>query len=218
MPGEAADIAHMTEHLPRGGEHTEELRESFASLVSRAKAGDTAAFEQIMICTQHRVARVAWRMLGNTEDARDATQEVFLRTFKYLRRFDPAQDFHGWLYRITVNVCRDMARQRRRHDGESASSLEAGLTPDELNARAHTNEAEAAVVLAQRRAIVARALDTLPEKERAAIVLRDLEGLSTEEVARALGSSPATVRSQISTARAKIKTYCERFLKRRRQV
>lgn len=216
MTGEAADIALMTEGVPRG-DAGEERPETFAALVERAQAGDAPAFEQIMMCTQHRVARVAWRMLGDKEDVRDATQEVFLRAFKYLRRFDPTQDFHGWLYRITINVCRDMARKQRRTDHDQALSLDTEVMRASQDADLSREDAESAAVIAERRAIVTRALEKLPPKERAALVLRDLEGLSTEEVARMLGSSQATVRSQISTARAKLKVYCERLLQRRRQ-
>jgi len=217
MHGEIADIAFMANQLAgdeaAGGETHEEF---FVSLIERAKTGDAAAFEQMMLCTERRVARVAWRILGNREDARDATQEVFMRAFKYLHRFDSAQGFHGWLYRITVNVCRDMQRKSRPYEDKHAVSLNTQCSM--LDARTAADDTEAIAVQAQRRTIVARALDTLPEKERAAIVLRDLEGLSTEEVARVLGSSQATVRSQISTARAKIKLYCERFLKQKRPL
>jgi len=216
MAGEVADIALMTDRVPRC-DTDDERRETFAALVERAQSGDATAFEQMMICTQHRVARVAWRMLGDKEDARDATQEVFLRAFKYLRRFDPAQDFHGWLYRITINVCRDMARKRRRAAHDQTLSLETEVMRGTPEAGVSRDDTESAALNAERRAIVARAIERLPPKERAALVLRDLEGLSTEEVARALGSSEATVRSQISTARAKLKVYCERFLQRRRQ-
>ncbi len=213
MAGEVADITLMTDGVPRG-DAGEERRDAFAALVERAQSGDAAAFEHMMICTQHRVARVAWRLLGDKEDARDATQEVFLRAFRYLRRYDPAQDFHGWLYRITVNVCRDMTRKRRRADHAQTLSLETEVV---RGTAGWCDDAESSAALAERRAIVARALERLPAKERAALVLRDLEGLSTEEVARALNSSEATVRSQISTARAKLKVYCERLLQGRRQ-
>ena len=84
-----------------------------ARLIIRAKAGDTAAFDQIIINHQRRVISLAWRLLGDREDARDAAQETFLRVYKSFGRFDPAQDFNGWLYRIAVNVCRDLARKRR---------------------------------------------------------------------------------------------------------
>jgi RNA polymerase sigma-70 factor (ECF subfamily) len=205
----------MTEaHAPLADAH--ERQAGLAPLIARARTGDAGAFEELMLCTQHKVVATAWRMLGDREDARDAAQEVYLRVFKYLARYDPAQDFHGWLYRITLNVCRDAARRRKRpHAG--SDWFNAPERERELAAAAPADtqgDAEAATLVAQQRALVAEALQTLPEKERAALVLRDLEGLSTEEVARLLRSRPVTVRSQISSARAKIKRYCDRLLQK----
>jgi RNA polymerase sigma-70 factor (ECF subfamily) len=183
---------------------------SMAHLITRAKAGDLAAFDQIIICHQRKIISLAWRLLGDREDARDAAQETFLRVYKSFGGFDPAQDFNGWLYRIAVNVCRDLARKRRG----DLYSLEAEVESGAIAEPASPHDTESAAMLAQEQAILLRALATLPEKERAAIVLRDLEGLDTEEVARILGSSPTTVRSQISAARVKIKAFRERLLKR----
>src|SRR5687768_15691129 len=84
-------------------------------LIKRAVTGDTVAFEQIMIHSQQKVMSLSWRMLGNEADARDASQEVFLRVYKYLGRFKQDQDFFAWVYQITVNVCRDIAKNRQRH-------------------------------------------------------------------------------------------------------
>src|SRR6185503_11673457 len=88
---------------------------SVAQFIERAAAGDKTAFEQIMVVSQQRVMSMTWRMLGNEADARDATQEVFLRVYKYLGRFRQDQDFFAWLYRVTINVCRDFLKQRRQH-------------------------------------------------------------------------------------------------------
>jgi RNA polymerase sigma-70 factor (ECF subfamily) len=214
MPSEVAGIACMTEKLPPGGAF-EDQRATLPAHIERARAGDTLAFEQVMVCTQHKVAATAWRLLGNREDARDAAQEVFLRAFKYLKTYRPEQDFHGWLYRITVNVCRDMMRARSKAGSQTAPANSEGEV-FALDTLAGESDTEEAAVLAQQRAIVRRAIETLPEKERTALVLRDLEGLSTDEVARFMGSRPATVRSQVSTARGKVKVFCERFLRERR--
>ena len=216
MPGEIAQGFLMTDaHAPPADAGATQT--GLALLIARARTGDAAAFEELMICTQHKVVATAWRMLGNREDARDAAQEVYLRVFKYLARYDAAQDFHGWLYRITLNVCRDAARKRRTTD-EGSDWFSA---PEHARARAaqtktHADactEVEAQTLLGQQRALVSQALASLPEKERAALVLRDLEGLATEEVARILRSRPVTVRSQISSARTKIKRYCDRLLR-----
>lgn len=178
--------------------------------ISRALKGDLAAFDQIMIAHQQRVIGVAWRILGNAEDAHDAAQETFLRVYKYLHKFDPAQDFAGWIYRIVVNVCHDLARKRGRGNPVSLDAeIEAGRF-----AEPSPHNTERSAMHAQEGRIIARALASLPEKERAAIVLRDLEGLPTEEVARILGSTPTTVRSQISMARTKIKQFRDRWLNR----
>jgi len=187
---------------------------SLTRLIERAAAGDTAAFEQIMIHSQQRVMAMTWRMLGNEADARDASQEVFLRVYKYLGRFKQDQDFFAWLYTITVNVCRDIAKKRQHHS-DRFTSLAAGADEGALAVPDGREGAEEALLHTQRRELIARAMATLPDKERASIVLRDVEGLSTDEVARIMKSSSTTVRSQISSARKKIKIYCDQYLRRR---
>jgi RNA polymerase sigma-70 factor, ECF subfamily len=210
LPGDVINIALMADKLPARA-----AEEAMTLLMERARAGDAAAFDQIIISQQHRVIALAWRLLGNQEDARDAAQESFLRVYKNLDKFDPTKDFSGWLYRIVVNVCRDIARKRARGN---QSSLEAEFEAGKLREPAGAHNTETAAMLSQEHALIARALATLTERERAAIVLRDLEGLSTEEVARILGTKPATVRSQICLARAKIKAYRERWLKNKKSA
>jgi RNA polymerase sigma-70 factor (ECF subfamily) len=188
-------------------------------LIERAAAGDTTAFEQIMIHSQQKVMTLSWRMLGNEADARDASQEVFLRVYKYLGRFKQDQEFFAWVYQITVNVCRDFAKKRQRHTAQftsltSFASLDIGRDENAFEVPADQQSADEAMIAAQQRDLIAGAMATLPTKEHAAIVLRDIEGLPTNEVARILKSSQTTVRSQISSARRKIKVHCERYLRR----
>ncbi len=181
-------------------------------LVECALDGDRAAFEQIMIYSQQRVLAMTWRMLGNEPDARDAAQEVFLRIFKYLKRLDPKKDFFAWVYSITVNVCRDFANRRQKHGGKMFS-LDYDDSAFELASDAES--ADENLVRDEQRKMIGRAIASLPEREKAAIVLRDFEGLPSDEVAAILGSSPTTVRSQISSARRKIKIYCDRRTERK---
>jgi RNA polymerase sigma-70 factor (ECF subfamily) len=209
MPVEVGERPLMTEGQSPGnstGGHDAALQ----LLIKSAASGDAAAFEQVMINSEQRVISVTWRILGNQEDARDATQEVFLRVYKYLDRYDPEQDFFGWLYRITVNVCRDIERKRRRI-GEQLTASDEGEFPEVYASENPEHEA----YLTQRREMIRRAIADLPEKERMSLVLRDLEGLTTEEVAGIMNTRPATIRVQISSARAKIKRSCDRFLMRR---
>lgn len=187
----------------------------FAVLVSRACAGDEIAFERIMLATEQRVVSIAWRMLGNRDDARDATQDVYLRVFKYLARFRAGEDFRAWLYRITVNVCHDFARKKGVAGLAQLDEIDFGQEGAAFETARRGTDPESLALHGQQLALVRRALQSLPAKERAALVLRDLEGFSTDEVAHALGSRPVTVRSQVSSARAKIRTYCEKLSRQR---
>lgn len=166
-------------------------------LVRSAKTGDTAAFERIVVLHERMVLRVAQRLLMNGEDAKDAAQEVFLRLHRTLGRLEEDRELGPWLYRVTVNICRDVARRSRM----SLSMAEAETVATEEPGP------EAAAVTEQQKRIVLSALATLTQREREAIVLRDLEGRTTSEVAGILGSSEGTVRSQLSTGRVKIRNY-----------
>src|SRR5256714_14149189 len=166
MSGEIAQSCLMTDARAPLVDQSE-AQTGLALLITRARAGDATAFEELMICTQHKVVATAWRMLGQREDARDAAQEVYLRVFKYLDRYDPAQDFHGWLYRITMNVCRDTARKRRRRDeGSDWFDAPAHVRAIEPLTQTHETDVEAQTLRAQQRALVTEALATLSEKER----------------------------------------------------
>src|SRR5215470_16083983 len=148
------------------GIRSEDERE-FVQVLGRAISGDISAFEQIVIRYERRVLNLAWRLLGNGEDAQDASQEVFLRAFRFLHRFDSTRPFEPWLIRLTVNVCRDLGRKRPASVGLDEDRLQAGSDPHaELSSE-------------EQRQLLHRALQSLPEKERAAVVLRDIEGFST---------------------------------------
>ena len=174
-------------------------RSPLGALVERAREGDGRAFDRLMMETQERVVGLAWRLLGTREDARDAAQEVYLRVFRHLGRFRAGHDFHGWLYQITVNVCRDAARRRLRMRVVDQPAIPEVGEPA---------RAEEDLLGAERWNRVLEALAALPSRERAALVLRDLEGLTSEQVARVLGSRAATVRGQIASARMKIRRFC----------
>lgn len=165
-----------------------------------AQAGDLAAFETLLRRHERRVLRVALRLLRNPADAEDAAQEVLVRLHKHLRRFDDERQLAPWLYRVTVNICRDLGRKRRHEDADALAAMPAaGPGPDELAGAA------------ERRAILNAALGALTVKERSAVVLRDIEGLATREVAGIMGSTEATVRSHLSNARLKLRAFVERM-------
>ena len=181
-----------------------EMPEERSRVIESAKAGDLSAFEQVMREHERLVLMTALRLLGRLEDAQDASQEVFLRLYRNLSKVE-TPTLAAWLYRVTVNVCHDLRRKPAPTAGIEDVPEPVAADPDPQRL---TTEAE-------RRRALTLSLRVLSEKERAAVVLRDLEGLSTDEVARILGSSEATVRSQVSKARVKIREFLERYFRRR---
>jgi len=177
--------------------------EDRAQAIESAKSGDLAAFELLMRQYERMVLVTALRLVGKLEDAQDVSQEVFLRLYRNLAKVESSGTLSGWLYRVTVNASHDFLRKRR-----VAVEVEEELVSGEADPQQGSLEAE-------RRRALDLCLRMLPEKERAALVLRDLEGLSTGEVAAALGSSEATVRSQVSKARVKARAFLERYFRRR---
>jgi RNA polymerase sigma-70 factor (ECF subfamily) len=145
------------------------------------------SFDQIVSGHQTQLLRTAYRMAGNWADAEDVAQEVFVRLHRHGLRFPNEGALRGWLYRVTVNLCLDRARAAQPWE-ELA----------EVPSRADSAEA-LAIRDEQKRRLMA-ALSRLAPKERAAVVLREIEGLSTQEVASILGSTEGTVRSQVAKA------------------
>src|ERR1700760_1643695 len=137
---------------------------SLLAVIRAARDGDERAFEEIMLASERRVSLLAWRILGDAEEVKEATQETFLRVFRHLRRFDEQLDFFGWLFRIAVNVCRDIEKRRRRRwifapfDQALSVASDARSADDVMAARDDA-------------ALLTRAIDALPAKERLAVIL-----------------------------------------------
>jgi len=163
-----------------------------AALMNEIRGEVASSFDQVLRQREGQVLRTAFRILGNWADAEDVAQEVFLRLHRRGLVFANDAAAGGWLYRVTVNLCLDRARSARPYqDLPDLASLD--------------RSAEAAVLVEEQKQRLMSALATLPPKERAAVVLREIEGLSTAEVAEALGSSEVTVRSQISKALVRLR-------------
>jgi RNA polymerase sigma-70 factor, ECF subfamily len=166
-------------------------------LIRGAKAGQAESFETLVSLHERRVLRLAQRLLLNRESARDAAQEVFIRLHKKLGSVADDKELGPWLYRTTVNICIDFMRRTK-------DELPIDLLPDFSH---DSDDPERSAAREEQGQLVLKALKKLSQKERQAIVLRDLEGYSTAEVAKLLGSSETTVRSQISSGRVKMKDY-----------
>ena len=155
------------------------------------------SFDRVVCQREDQVLRVAYRILGNWMDAEDAAQEVFVRLYRHGLRFPNDAAMGGWLYRVTVNLCLDRLRSSRML-----------LNLPELYCQELS--AEASAIQAEQKQKLTTALGSLPAKERAAVVLREIEGLSTAEVAKILGSTQGTVRSQVAKAIAHLRAILKR--------
>lgn len=178
------------------------------ALIKLAQAGDLAAFRRLVERHQRRAFSVAVALVRNDDDAREIVQEAFLRTFKSLARFQSDSTFFTWLYRIIANLSVDHARRAGGRTALFAEQRLANLDVDELDVPfAGRIEGADPLDALRRREIAASlqtAFDALPSYHRAVIVLRELEGLSYEEMAEALGVSKGTVMSRLFHARRKL--------------
>jgi RNA polymerase sigma-70 factor (ECF subfamily) len=173
--------------------------------LDRLRAGDAPAFEELVMTYQHRVFGVALRMLGNRAEAEEVAQEAFVRAHRALGDFRGDAKLSTWLYAITSRLCLNrLASGERRLTRQGEESLlrlsDAGPRPD---AALERRELETAL---------GRAIAELPEDRRIVVVLRDIEGLSYEEIAQVLELELGTVRSRLHRARADLKEKLERFL------
>lgn len=170
-------------------------------LVRLAMRGDADAFEQLMEQHEGRMYAVALRMCGNREDAQDCLQESMLRVYRALNSFKGQSSFATWVYRITMNTCLDELRRRKTRQASSLDAmLDMGWSPtDETDTPEHHSLRQE-----QRRAIE-RAIADLPEDMRAAIVLRDIQGCSYEEIADVLSANVGTIKSRISRGRERLR-------------
>jgi RNA polymerase sigma-70 factor (ECF subfamily) len=176
-----------------------------SDLVARLRRGDRGAFEDLVIAYQHRVFGVALRMLGSRAEAQDLAQDVFLRVHGAIADFRGDAKLSTWLYTITSRLCLNrLASSERRMTREGEETL----------TRLASNQAGPAAELerGELEAALHRAIAELPEERRIVVVLRDLQGLSYEEIAAALALELGTVRSRLHRARLDLKEKLERFL------
>ena len=176
-------------------------------LVSRARAGDTAAFEQLMLDNQDRVYTLCLRMTGNREDALDLAQEAFLNAWRGLASFQGNSSFSTWVYRLASNACIDFLRKRkRRQQGESPHSLddEEAPLPEPADPRGSPEEE---LERRELRRAVERGLQALPDHHRQVLVMRELSGMSYQEIGAVLDLDLGTVKSRIARARLALKKF-----------
>ena len=180
------------------------------NLIRAAQKGDKAAFETLVQRHQHRVFAVARGILKRQEDVEDIAQQVFVKAYFSLKRFDQRAAFSTWLYKITVNECWDLLRKRKARPlvYESDFSEEQSrqyASPD----REATRGPDTSDRMAMRERLE-KMLSQLEKRDRAMLVLKEVEGFSVEEIAESMGLNANTVKVRLFRARRRIVEYCRR--------
>jgi RNA polymerase sigma-70 factor (ECF subfamily) len=178
-------------------------------LVARATAGDLDSFNQLVSRWERPIYALAYRTLGREEDARDVVQEAFLRAYRGLRGFKGQAKFSSWLYRITLNLCRDWMRRERR---APVVQVPEGVDPiDMADSQASPGESVEDLVARQEMSqAVARAMAELPEEQRSAILLKEYHGLTFQEIADMLNCPLSTVKTRLYQGLAVLRRRLER--------
>lgn len=170
-------------------------------LLKRAQRGDPEAFEALMAQMEALVWRVCWHYTGSREDAADCGQETMVRIWRGLSSFHFECAFETWVYRVAANCCLDFLRKRKREKAESLEPLrEQGFDPPDP-----APDTEELALRKEEHARLREAVAALPEDQRDALVLTQLEGKSYEEAARLLETTEGTVKSRVARAREKLK-------------
>jgi len=173
-------------------------------LVRRVQAGDQTAFNLLVLKYQHRVLKLVGRFVNDAAEAEDVAQEAFLKAYRALASFRGDSAFYTWLYRIAINTAKNALVSQRRRPVDFDLDLQ---DPEQYDRHARLKESdtpEGVLLTEEIRAVVEEAMEQLPEDLRTAIVLRELEGLSYEEIAEAMDCPVGTVRSRIFRAREAI--------------
>ncbi|HEV3216911.1 MAG TPA: sigma-70 family RNA polymerase sigma factor [Vicinamibacterales bacterium] len=164
-------------------------------LVARSRTGDTESFNQLVRRWERQIFALAYRTLGREEDARDVTQETFLRAFRALPGFKGDAKFSSWLYRIALNLCRDWMRRDRR---APMVDVPEGVEIHELAAdKQEVASVEDLAARAELSAAVAAAMEQLPAEQRNAIILKEYQGLTFQEVAELMNCPLSTAKTRL---------------------
>lgn len=180
-----------------------------ATLVAQLRAGDEAAFEQVVRKYGGRLLAVARRIVNSEEDARDVVQDAFLNAFKSFDRFEGNAKLSTWLHRIVVNAALMKLRTRKRKPEQSIESMLPSFLDDghhEERFQSWDEPIDKIMERAENRELVRRQIDALPEGYRTVLVLRDIEGLDTEETANVLGLSVNATKIRLHRARQALRT------------
>jgi RNA polymerase sigma-70 factor (ECF subfamily) len=176
-------------------------------LVGAFQSGDIAAFDQLVSRWDRRIQGVLYRFVGNHEEARDLSQEAFLRAYRSLGTFKHEARFSSWLYQIALNAARDRLRRRRRHPDVSLDEVQDGADPALRDARPSAFDLMESSDLAR---AVKAAVKSLPDEQREVVVLKEYEGLTFPEIAETLGVPLSTVKTRLYRGLGQLRVRLER--------
>lgn len=177
-------------------------RDIDADLVARVQRGDKRAFDLLVLKYQRRIMRLLARMVRNPSEIEDVAQETFIKAYRALPQFRGDSAFYTWLYRIAINTARNWhVAQTRRPQTLDATENDEGETFDQIDNLTDINTPEAMLASRQIAETIDQAMAALPDELRTAIVLREIEGMSYEDIAQTMACPIGTVRSRIFRAR-----------------
>ena len=188
------------------------LRRSERRLVAEIKAGDNKAFEELVQRYHKRIYMIAYGILKNEADAYDATQEVFLKVFKYIKNFKENSTLYTWMYKITKNVSIDMYRKKKNISPSEYQDYQ--LKGSEIYGNSVHHKVISPVEQVERNELsvkMAKAMQKLSDDHREVLQLREFDGLSYSEIAKTLGISQGTVMSRLHHARMNLKKYLKEY-------
>lgn len=177
-------------------------------LVARSRGGDVESFNELILRWERPIFALAFRVIGREDDARDVCQEAFFRAFRALPGFKGQSKFSSWLYRITLNLCRDWMRKHRR---TGAMQIPEGVEPLELaGERGASEPIEDLVARRELVVVIERAMAGLPDEQRTAIVLKEYHGMTFQEIAELQGCPLSTVKTRLYQGLATVRRSLER--------
>jgi len=190
--------AVATKSKSRNSDLDDRIERETKEIVGKIKAGDKSSFSRLVRLYKNQVASLAYKMVGDYDEAADIMQNVFVKVNQNIWRFDEKKRFYTWLYRITVNASIDYMRKHHRHQHESIENVKERA--DEKN-----DTPEASYKRSKLREYIDEAAGSLNEKQRSAFLLRDVDGCNIDDVANIMNMPEATVRWYLHRARTKIK-------------
>jgi len=184
-----------------------------AELVRLAQKGDVNAYDELMHRHQSKIYGLIYNMTGNREDAEDLLQEVFIKGFKVIKRFQGKSSFYTWIYRIAINRTINFVKRRKARVMASLHDMNQNVESDPLYIELSSRESPLRDAgLAELQKKLNEALQCLSEKHRTVVVLHDIQGIPHEEIAKMVGCSSGTVRSRLFYARQLLQSQLSEFM------